>query len=75
MLALELVEDPGSRRPATELARRTTEIARERGLMLLTCGLYSNVLRVLVPILAEAGEVEEGLEILEDALVEAAGVT
>ena len=43
--------------------------------MLLTCGLYSNVLRVLVPILAEAGEVEEGLEILEDALVEAASVT
>jgi 4-aminobutyrate aminotransferase / (S)-3-amino-2-methylpropionate transaminase / 5-aminovalerate transaminase len=72
MLALELVEDPGSRRPATELAKRTTELARERGLMLLTCGLYSNVLRVLVPILAEDGDIEDGLEILEDALVEAA---
>jgi 4-aminobutyrate aminotransferase len=71
MLALELVEDPGSRRPATELAKRTTEFARERGLMLLTCGLYSSVLRVLVPILAEDGDIEEGLEILEDALVEA----
>lgn len=72
MLALELVEDLGSRRPATELAKRTTELARERGLMLLTCGLYSNVLRVLVPILAEDGDIEEGLEILEGALVEAA---
>jgi 4-aminobutyrate aminotransferase / (S)-3-amino-2-methylpropionate transaminase / 5-aminovalerate transaminase len=72
MLALELVEDPESRRPATELAKRTTELARERGLMLLTCGLYSNVLRVLVPILAEESDVEEGLEILEGALAEAA---
>jgi 4-aminobutyrate aminotransferase / (S)-3-amino-2-methylpropionate transaminase / 5-aminovalerate transaminase len=75
MLALELVEDPRSRRPAAELARRTTEIARDRGLMLLTCGLYSNVLRVLVPILAEDGEVEEGLEIFEGALVEAVSVS
>jgi 4-aminobutyrate aminotransferase / (S)-3-amino-2-methylpropionate transaminase / 5-aminovalerate transaminase len=75
MLALELVEDPESLRPATELAKRTTEIAREHGLMLLTCGLYTNVLRVLVPILADAGEVEEGLEILEGALVEAVSVS
>jgi len=72
MLAMELVEDPETRRPATELARRATEIAREQGLVVLTCGLYSNVLRVLVPVLAEDGDVEEGLELLERALVEAA---
>jgi 4-aminobutyrate aminotransferase len=72
MLALELVEDVDTRRPAPELARRTTELACERGLMLLACGLYSNVLRVLVPILAEESDVEEGLEILEGSLVEAA---
>jgi len=71
MLALELVEDPASRRPATALAKRVTEIARDRGLMLLTCGLYTNVLRVLVPILAEDTEVEEGLEILEASLADA----
>jgi 4-aminobutyrate aminotransferase/(S)-3-amino-2-methylpropionate transaminase len=40
--------------------------------VLLTCGLYANVLRVLVPILAEESDVEEGLEILEGALVQAA---
>jgi 4-aminobutyrate aminotransferase/(S)-3-amino-2-methylpropionate transaminase len=71
MLALELVDDADTRRPATDLAKRTTEIARERGLILLTCGLYSNVLRVLVPILAEDGDVDEGLEILEASLMEA----
>jgi 4-aminobutyrate aminotransferase len=71
MLAMELVEDPDSRGPAAALAKRTTEIARERGLVLLTCGLYSNVLRVLVPILADDGDVDEGLEILEASIGEA----
>ena len=72
MLAIELVEDQVTKRPASALARRTTEIARERGLVLLSCGLYGNVLRVLVPILADSSEAEEGLEILEESLVEAA---
>jgi 4-aminobutyrate aminotransferase len=72
MLAIELVENPATKQPAAALARRTTEIARERGLVLLSCGLYGNVIRVLVPILADASDVEEGLEILEESLVEAA---
>jgi 4-aminobutyrate aminotransferase len=72
MLALELVEDPETKRPAATLARRTTEIARERGLVLLSCGLYGNVLRVLVPILADDADVEEGLSILESSLADAA---
>jgi 4-aminobutyrate aminotransferase len=72
MLALELVTDPETKAPAAELAKRTTEIARERGLMLLACGLYSNVIRVLVPILADDADVEEGLALLEESLAEAA---
>jgi 4-aminobutyrate aminotransferase / (S)-3-amino-2-methylpropionate transaminase / 5-aminovalerate transaminase len=72
MLAIELVEDQVTKRPASALAKRTTEIAREHGLLLLSCGLYGNVLRVLVPILADASDVEEGLEILEESLVDAA---
>jgi 4-aminobutyrate aminotransferase/(S)-3-amino-2-methylpropionate transaminase len=72
MLALELVEDRESKTPAPALAKRATELARDRGLVLLSCGLYGNVLRVLVPILAPDKDVEEGLEILEESLVEAA---
>jgi 4-aminobutyrate aminotransferase len=75
MLAMELVEDKDTRRPAPDLARRTTEIARERGLLLLSCGLYSNVIRVLTPILADESDVAEGLEILERSLVAAASIT
>jgi 4-aminobutyrate aminotransferase-like enzyme len=75
MLAVELVEDPDTRRPAAELARRTTEIAREHGLVLLSCGLFSNVIRVLVPILVDESDVEEGLELLESSLVQAASAS
>jgi len=75
MLAVELVEDPDTRRPAAQLARRTTEIAREQGLVLLSCGLFSNVIRVLVPILAEESDVEEGLELLESSLVQASSAS
>jgi 4-aminobutyrate aminotransferase len=71
MLALELVTDPESRKPAPDLAKRTTELAREHGLLLLSCGLYSNVIRVLVPILADAADVEEGLAALETSLAAA----
>ena len=39
--------------------------------MLLACGLYSNVIRVLVPILADEADVEEGLVLLDESLTAA----
>jgi 4-aminobutyrate aminotransferase len=75
MLAMELVQGGETRRPAPDVTRTTVELARERGLVLLSCGLYGNVLRVLVPILADDADVEEGLSILEASLVDAASST
>ena len=71
MLALELVHDPATKEPAPELAVATTTNARERGLILLSCGLYGNVVRILVPLVASDEELDRGLEILEEALVAA----
>ena len=70
MVAFELCEggDPG--KPAVELTRALTKRARELGLILLSCGLYGNVIRILVPITAEDAIVDEGLGILERALDE-----
>jgi 4-aminobutyrate aminotransferase/(S)-3-amino-2-methylpropionate transaminase len=65
MLALEFAE----RTPAR--ASATTRGARDRGLVLLSCGVYGNVVRVLAPILAADEELERGLEILEESLVDA----
>jgi 4-aminobutyrate aminotransferase/(S)-3-amino-2-methylpropionate transaminase len=73
MLALELVEDRDTKQPATKLAAATVAAARERGLLLLSCGLYSNVVRILVPIVIADDELEDGLRILEESLVEASG--
>ena len=71
MLAMELVVDQDTREPNGELARRTTDLARENGLVLLSCGLYGNVIRILVPIVVSEEDLEEGLAVLEESLVAA----
>jgi 4-aminobutyrate aminotransferase/(S)-3-amino-2-methylpropionate transaminase len=71
MLALEVVKDPDTKEPAADWAARTTAIAREKGLMLLSCGLYGNVLRILVPFTATDEELDRGLELMEESLGDA----
>jgi 4-aminobutyrate aminotransferase len=68
MLAIELVSDPATRRPSKELAHRVTEAAFQRGLLLITCGVYGNCIRVLVPLVISDAELEEALGAWEDAL-------
>jgi len=72
MIAIELVTDRKTREPAPALAAATVTAARERGLLLLACGLYSNVIRILVPLVVESDDLEHGLGILEESLVHAA---
>jgi 4-aminobutyrate aminotransferase len=72
MLALELVTDRESRSPATELARATAAAARGRGLLLLTCGLFGNVIRLLPALTIGDDDLRQGLDILEQSLLEAA---
>src|SRR5215203_4211334 len=72
MLALELVRGRGDATPAPELAVATTTAARERGLILLSCGTLGNVIRILVPLVISDDDLARGLEILEESLVDAA---
>jgi 4-aminobutyrate aminotransferase-like enzyme len=65
MLALELTE------PTPDLAKAVTSAARERGLVLLSCGIYGNVIRILVPLSISDEELERGLDLLEEALGDA----
>jgi 4-aminobutyrate aminotransferase len=71
MLAMELVDDRATKAPAAALTAKTVEQARERGLMLLSCGLYSNVIRILVPIVVDDADLVRGLDILEESLTAA----
>src|SRR5436190_15718284 len=75
MLAVELVHDPTAKTPAPDLAAQTTANARDRGLMLLSCGLYGNVLRILVPFVASDNDLDRGLEIMEESLGDAVRAT
>jgi 4-aminobutyrate aminotransferase len=72
MLALELVEDRETKVPAAGITSATVAAARERGLVLLSCGLYSNVIRILVPIVIDDEDLAHGLDILEESLASAA---
>ena len=62
MLAVELEAKSG------EEAKRVTVTAREQGLLLLSCGLYGNVIRLLPPLTASDEVLERGLAILDSAL-------
>jgi 4-aminobutyrate aminotransferase/(S)-3-amino-2-methylpropionate transaminase len=68
MLAIELVSDPASKQPATELASRVVSEALGRGLLLLKSGVHGNCIRVLVPLVISDSELEEALQVWEDAL-------
>ncbi len=70
MAAFELVESKDSREPKPELAAAITKKAKEKGLILLSCGMYGNTLRFLMPVTIEDAVLEEGLGIVEEALKE-----
>ena len=53
------------------MAGRTVTLARERGLLLLACGLHGNVIRTVPPISISDEDLEEGLDIVEESLVDA----
>ena len=73
MLALELVADPVTKTPAPALAGAVVDAALERGLLLITCGIYGNCIRVLVPLVITDAELEEALGVWEEALEAALG--
>lgn len=72
MLALELVEDRESKKPATDKAKALVNRCFEKGLVLLSCGNFGNVIRTLMPLVITDEQLEKGLGILEESLVEIA---
>ena len=66
MIGLTLVKKDGS--PAVEETGKLVALCREKGLLLLSCGIYGNVIRVLVPLVIEDDLLEKGLGIMEQGL-------
>lgn len=73
MLAIELVRDPDTKAPAPELASAVIGEALRRGLILLKAGVHGNCIRVLCPLTIADEELDEGLDVWEEALASVLG--
>ena len=73
MLAIELVTDRATQVPAAEETDAVVAAALERGLLLITCGIYGNCVRVLAPLVITDAELDEALAVWEDALAAVLG--
>jgi 4-aminobutyrate aminotransferase len=67
MIAVEFCK-PGTREADADYAKRVQTRSLERGLLLLVCGVYGNVVRFLFPLTIQQEVFDEALGILEDAL-------
>jgi 4-aminobutyrate aminotransferase len=73
MCAVEFVKDTKSGEPAPELTAQVLKSGNERGLILLSCGTYGNVIRFLPPLTASDEIVKEGMDLFEASLTDAVG--
>lgn len=74
MVAMELCKPGQPTQPDPELAKALSAEAALRGLVLLTCGTYGNVVRILVPLTASDALLDEGLDVMETALRAVVGI-
>jgi len=68
MQAIELVKSAATREPAADETKQITQYCYEHGLITITAGSYSNVIRVLVPLVVTSKQMDEALDVLEAAL-------
>jgi 4-aminobutyrate aminotransferase/4-aminobutyrate aminotransferase/(S)-3-amino-2-methylpropionate transaminase len=73
MVAVEFCK-PGSVEPDADFTKRVQARALERGLLLLVCGVYSNVVRFLFPLTIQDAVFDEALAILEDVIKDSVAV-
>jgi 4-aminobutyrate aminotransferase / (S)-3-amino-2-methylpropionate transaminase / 5-aminovalerate transaminase len=70
MVAMEFVKDRVTKEPDKELTGKIIATAQQKGLILLSAGLYGNCIRTLVPIVITDEQLEEGLNVLESVITE-----
>ena len=68
MVAFDIVKERGRFDPDPETTKTVTARALDNGLVVLSCGVNANVIRILVPLTAADRTVDEGLDILEQAM-------
>jgi 4-aminobutyrate aminotransferase/(S)-3-amino-2-methylpropionate transaminase len=68
MVGVEFVKDPETKEPNPELVGKIIQHAVNKGVVSVNCGIYRNVLRHLIPLVITDEELEEGLDVLADAV-------
>jgi len=68
MRALEIVNDKQTKRPDKELTHKIQESCYRRGLLVLTAGTYSNIIRTLMPLVISTEQLTEGIDVLDKAV-------
>lgn len=71
MVAVEMVKNRETREPDAAITAALVAKAQEKGLILLSCGVNANIIRILAPLTIPAEQAAEGMDILEAALAEA----
>jgi 4-aminobutyrate aminotransferase/(S)-3-amino-2-methylpropionate transaminase len=72
MIGFDIIKRRGVYEPDADATKRVTTAALEEGLILLSCGVHANAIRILVPLTAPDAVLDEGLDKLERALAKAA---
>ncbi|NOU84603.1 4-aminobutyrate--2-oxoglutarate transaminase [Paenibacillus sp. LMG 31460] len=68
MSAIELVKNPVTKVPDKELTTRVLQEAHQHGVIVMGAGIYSNVIRILSPLVITNEQLAEGLDVLEQAV-------
>ena len=68
MIAMELVYDRDAKTPAPEKAKQLVDFCLERNLIILACGTYGNVIRLLMPLVITEEQLAKGMEIVDNGL-------
>lgn len=70
MVGMELVVDRKTKEPATALTKQLVNRCREKGLLMISAGTHSNIIRTLMPLVITDEQLEKGLSIIEEGLSE-----
>ncbi len=73
MVGMELVVDRKTKEPATAFTKRLVQLCREKGLLMISAGTHSNIIRSLMPLVISEKHLEKGLSIIEEGLSELEG--
>lgn len=72
MIGIELVTDRSTKEPAKELTAKVVKYCLDQGVILISAGIFSNVIRLLIPLVVTDEQLDQGLTVLEQSILRAA---